>query len=164
MPFNAVSGSPGEQRFATQEVSSLLHSRLDGKSVCLSPSDDAVYICAEGRERCNHYSCQCSAASSSKSDEQFPSSNADRKQSQGNEESLSPGSQRSDHNASWAHLLLNLPLEVAAAGARTNALWLKKRKRSHWWSRQEFPRVGLHILVLGTCNKSLQHVCYVVRL
>ena len=33
------------------------------------------------------------------------------------------------------------PLELATAGARTNALWLKRRKRSKWWSRQEFPRV-----------------------
>ena len=164
MPVNTVSGSLGGQKSATHEVSSLLHSRLNGTSPGPSPSDCAVYICADRRAQCNHYSCHCSAASSSKSGEQFPSSNADRKHSQGSEEPLSRGSQRSDHNASWAHFLLNLPLEVAAAGARTNALWLKKRKRSHWWSRQEFPRVGLPIEMLKICNKSLQLVCHVVRL
>ena len=52
-----------------------------------------------------------------------------------------PQSNRNDHNASWAHLLMAYPLELATAGARTNALWLKRRKRSRWWSRQEFPRV-----------------------
>ena len=52
-----------------------------------------------------------------------------------------PHSSRNDHNASWAHLLMAYPLELATAGARTNALWLKRRKRSRWWSRQEFPRV-----------------------
>jgi len=56
----------------------------------------------------------------------------------------------SDHNANWAHLLLALPLEIATAGGRTNALYIKRRKRSRWWSREEFPRVGLSSL--GECT------------
>ena len=44
-------------------------------------------------------------------------------------------------NSSWAHLLLELPLELAAVGARTNERWLRKRKRSHWWSKGPFPKV-----------------------
>ena len=40
---------------------------------------------------------------------------------------------------SWANLLLELPLELAAVGGRTNERWLRKRKRSRWWSRK-FPK------------------------
>lgn len=40
-------------------------------------------------------------------------------------------------------MLLELPLELAAFGSKTNPYWLRKRKRSHWWSRQNFPKVSL---------------------
>ena len=52
-------------------------------------------------------------------------------------------------NSDWAHLLLELPLELAAVGARTNERWLRKRKRSHWWSKGPFPKVSLGVGGLG---------------
>lgn len=45
--------------------------------------------------------------------------------------------------SSWAQMLLSMPLELAAASARTNQHWLQKRKRKHWWSREHFPRVRM---------------------
>jgi len=43
--------------------------------------------------------------------------------------------------SSWAEMLLGMPLELAAASAKTNDHWLQKRKRKHWWKREQFPRV-----------------------
>lgn len=56
-----------------------------------------------------------------------------------------PGDATSEQfvQSSWAQMLLSMPLELAAASARTNQHWLQKRKRKHWWSREHFPRVRM---------------------
>ncbi len=48
---------------------------------------------------------------------------------------------KSSVESSWAEMLLAMPLELAAASAKTNDHWLQKRKRKHWWKREQFPRV-----------------------
>lgn len=53
--------------------------------------------------------------------------------------------------SSWAEMLLSMPLELAAASAKTNDHWLQKRKRKHWWKREQFPRVSLPLCGLNTC-------------
>ncbi|KAK9812014.1 hypothetical protein WJX73_008976 [Symbiochloris irregularis] len=45
------------------------------------------------------------------------------------------------HSSTWASMLLELPLELAAFGSRTNPYWLRKRKRSQWWSKGHFPKI-----------------------
>lgn len=47
------------------------------------------------------------------------------------------------HSSTWASMLLELPLELAAFGSRTNPYWLRKRKRSRWWSKGHYPRVRI---------------------
>lgn len=39
-------------------------------------------------------------------------------------------------------MLLELPLELAAFGSRTNPYWLRKRKRSRWWSKGHYPKAS----------------------
>ncbi|KAK9832801.1 hypothetical protein WJX81_002274 [Elliptochloris bilobata] len=41
----------------------------------------------------------------------------------------------------WARLLLTLPLELSAIGAKTEAHWLQRRNRSSWWRSNRFPKV-----------------------
>lgn len=43
--------------------------------------------------------------------------------------------------ASWPEMVMSLPLELSAASAKMDARWLRKRKRKHWWKREQFPRV-----------------------
>ena len=89
------------------------------------------------------------------------------------------------HSTTWASMLLELPLELAALGSKTNPYWLRKRKRSHWWSRGEFPKAcsfqsacmcvswwlhmhfnGVHLLANQPCTwpgHALRHVPTVLR-
>lgn len=53
----------------------------------------------------------------------------------------SPVAKPSAGAASWPEMILSLPLELAAASAKMDAHWLRKRKRKHWWKREQFPRV-----------------------
>lgn len=41
----------------------------------------------------------------------------------------------------WGLKLASLPLEFAAANARTNDHWLEKRRKSKWWKLGHFPKV-----------------------
>ena len=48
----------------------------------------------------------------------------------------------------WARLLLTLPLELSAIGAKTEAHWLRRRNRSSWWrSNARFPKARCLCLV-----------------
>ena len=46
-------------------------------------------------------------------------------------------------------MIISLPLELAAASAKMDAHWLRKRKRKHWWKREQFPRVRLPSACIG---------------
>ena len=53
----------------------------------------------------------------------------------------------------WARLLLTLPLELSAIGAKTEAHWLRRRNRSSWWrSNARFPKARrtCHVRALGS--------------
>ena len=53
----------------------------------------------------------------------------------------------------WARLLLTLPLELSAIGAKTEAHWLRRRNRSSWWrSNARFPKARrlCHVQALGS--------------
>lgn len=57
---------------------------------------------------------------------------------------LSPASNPASSTAmSWTEMVMSLPLELAAASAKMDAHWLQKRKRKHWWKREQFPRVPM---------------------
>ena len=81
----------------------------------------------------------CAAESSSSDPLEQERSAAEEAQQANNEVSTSDPRV---HSSTWASMLLELPLELAAFGSKTNPYWLRKRKRSHWWSRQHFPKVG----------------------
>lgn len=49
-------------------------------------------------------------------------------------------------------MLLSMPLELAAASAKTNDHWLQKRKRKHWWKREQFPRVRRICMLCMVCG------------
>ena len=53
----------------------------------------------------------------------------------------SAGNSAWQRSQEWARLLLTLPLELSAIGAKTEAHWLRRRNRSSWWrSNARFPK------------------------
>jgi len=66
------------------------------------------------------------------------------------------GAGRGGASSEWARLLLTLPLELSAIGAKTEAHWLQRRNRSRWWRgnsklRVRAPRAALRTRPVQAC-------------
>ena len=132
-------------------------------------------LCAGFRPRC-HYSRTTSTVAAirhhrlvcSATDSAFNGAEPDRSAVEGAAERSQDADEVSTseapvHSSTWASMLLELPLELAAIGSKTNPYWLRKRKRSHWWSRQTFPKAS-HLWLcqyLDACGAALRRNAYV---
>lgn len=96
-----------------------------------------------GGRRCMHgQPRQCSAAADASAN--ASSGNSEKEQmgagTNGDSGRGSAGGSASLRSQEWARLILMLPLELSAIGAKTEAHWLQRRNKSSWWRSNQFPR------------------------